>query len=408
MGPFDRLGSIALVALAMVVGVQGFSLPIVSVQAQTHWEVGAQVGFARREQLQSYFADPSTALHTRLLPFFKTTEGKAYVNELRRNADEHYPEYMEELRGMAHAADLDFDSVFVLNCESEIGLLAPKPGHLGVHCTDVLVPSLRNPDGFQSAWIGHNEDYSPEMIDQVFLLNATIDESEESFVSFIYPGTLPGWAFSMNQHGVAVTANAVFPKVVGRNASVPLVFAARRAIAASSVEQAKQWLNSLPLPLSGGIALNMADGHGPQGNVASVELAHPIVTTRDITADREAYFFHFNQYRHNPMLRNETIDESSVARSNAANELLHQNKDLLDSTDGILKVLGDTQDPELPIFRTGNKDNIFTLATALFDANHGTLDVWTANPRFSAPTYRFPKPSRFPARNRQQPQQTTT
>jgi hypothetical protein len=49
----------------------------------------------------------------------------------------------------------------------------------------------------------------------------------------------------------------------------------------------------------------------------------------------------------------------------------------------LLDLLGDTENTNYPIFRTGNKDNIFTLATALFDFKRAELRVWDrCNPRF--------------------------
>jgi hypothetical protein len=46
-------------------------------------------------------------------------------------------------------------------------------------------------------------------------------------------------------------------------------------------------------------------------------------------------------------------------------------------------MLGDTADPDYPIFRHGNStadSAVVTLCTALFDLEAGSLRVWTGNP----------------------------
>ena len=53
-------------------------------------------------------------LHEVLLPFNKTSEGKALYTRLLEASKKHYPEVLEELQGLAEGAGVDFGTVSLL------------------------------------------------------------------------------------------------------------------------------------------------------------------------------------------------------------------------------------------------------------------------------------------------------
>ena len=76
-------------------------------------------------------------------------------------------------------------------------------------CTTIFINSL------ERQLLLHNEDCDPLVKACGYLLTARVEEEGEGqgeqFTSFCYPGTLPGLAFSVNQHGLAFTCNTLCP-----------------------------------------------------------------------------------------------------------------------------------------------------------------------------------------------------
>jgi len=59
--------------------------------------------------------------------------------------------------------------------------------------------------------------------------------------------------------------------------------------------------------------------------------------------------------------------------------------------EGVRAILGDTGDPAFPIYRVGDAElnstdhgTVLTLCTVVWDAQRGTMSVWTGNPAVNA------------------------
>ena len=71
-------------------------------------------------------------------------------------ADEHYSQYVDEMRGIAEGANVSFDDVVVVNAMEAVTMDAL---HL-TRCTSLAVNEERTADGHVLA--AHNEDWIPE------------------------------------------------------------------------------------------------------------------------------------------------------------------------------------------------------------------------------------------------------
>ncbi|PNG99413.1 hypothetical protein TSOC_014809, partial [Tetrabaena socialis] len=163
-----------------------------------------------------------------------------------------------------------------------------------------------------------------------------------SWFALTYAGELASTAFGANTAGVAFTLNALYPKEVqlpglGRN------FLSRRLLDAVSVEEAMRVLQ-----LEGqatGRSVNLISTREPLA-VWNVEVG-PGGTYDVVQLQDNSWYFHANSYLRLP--QHQRLDNSSLHRQARAAQY-----DMPLEPEQVLALLGDTQDAEFPIFRSGD------------------------------------------------------
>jgi isopenicillin-N N-acyltransferase-like protein len=198
-------------------------VPIVYAQG-SHYEMGRQVGEDRREvirlTLDTYrglFQSEAERLH-----IYSWAEAILHARKYLPFAEESVPQYVEELRGTADGAGLDFNDLLVLNC---MEALTEDALHRG--CTSLAAAPELTADG--SLLVGHNEDWLPEDFESVYLIHAQPDD-EPAFLAITYGGLLPNIGF--NQHGIAQCCDSVYPN--DARIGVPRIFVSRAVLAATT------------------------------------------------------------------------------------------------------------------------------------------------------------------------------
>ena len=130
--------------------------PLIIEATGTHREVGRQVGEAGRDIIAwglDAYAERFEGLAG--FSFAEAVErGAVYL----RPAEDYVPQAVDQLRGMAEAANVPFDHLFALNCSEEFTCQADR-NWPPEHCTSFAVVA----DGRPVA--GHNEDWYPEEIE---------------------------------------------------------------------------------------------------------------------------------------------------------------------------------------------------------------------------------------------------
>jgi isopenicillin-N N-acyltransferase-like protein len=142
-------------------------------------------------------------------------------------SQERYPQYTEELEGIAEGADVSFDDVVVVNALEGVVMDAL---HL-TKCTSVAINEERSTDGH--VLMAHNEDWLPEDEQDVFVLHATPD-NEPAFLAMTYGALLPNIGF--NEFGIAQCCDTVYP--MDTRIGVPRVIASRAVLAAQTPAEA--------------------------------------------------------------------------------------------------------------------------------------------------------------------------
>jgi isopenicillin-N N-acyltransferase-like protein len=278
-------------------------IPVIKVSG-THREVGQAIGEKMGPTLQ------------RMVPRFRENlpRGVSWADMLHQGRLylEHshavYPPYVQELEGVAEAAAVPLEELFLGMCEELWEPIAWTRG-----CTDFAARGRATVDG--STLLAHTNDLLPETEDDLVILRVqTGDEPEFLGVS------VGGLAYSagFNAAGIGLTGNEVSCNDI--RPGVPRLLAVRAILGARRLEEA---MDACLLPQRASSYNNVvADANGEvycmEGSATDCE---PIYIEEDILA-------HANHYV-SPTMRRFEMDRAaiggSVIRHNRAMRLLREN-----------------------------------------------------------------------------------
>lgn len=277
---------------------------------------------------------------------------------------------------MANATGVEFYKIFLLNIREELFLLMQNTSSEKLttpSCSDVLV---KTPTG---SIIGHNEDNGSEIIDGAFFQHIT-PANMTAYTAYTYPLLLAGNAFAINEHGLSISVNALFPQNISVGA-LARQFLTRDVLNARDINDAIRILTRGPC--ASGFSINI--GSTLTGEMVNIEMSPgQLRSVLRVTN----YSYHFNQYlrlnvSHFP-------DPSSDHRLARIKQLPTPQ-----SVADVRAILGDTGDKEYPIWRNGAAPDYdaYTLATAIFDLSAATMSVYILeNPALSTPLFVMPIP----------------
>jgi isopenicillin-N N-acyltransferase-like protein len=194
----------------------------------SHREIGRQIGEACREKVV-HSIENARALLAEAYEQLELTWDGAQIQSRKYLpfAEERYPQYVDEMRGIAEGANMPFDEVVTLNTMEAVTTDAL---HL-TRCTSFAVNEERTADGHILA--GHNEDWVPEDEDDVYVVHAK-PEDEPPFLAMSYGGLLPNIGF--NTHGVLQLIDSVYPK--DSRIGIPRLVVARAVLASKTPAEA--------------------------------------------------------------------------------------------------------------------------------------------------------------------------
>jgi isopenicillin-N N-acyltransferase-like protein len=201
--------------------------PLISVSG-THREMGQQIGEGRRENVKHSIENARRLLEEAFRELKLSWEGaQKQARQYLPFAQQRYPQYVEELLGIAEGANVRFDELLVLNVIEELTM-----DRLDLtHCTSMAVNDQRTANGHVLA--AHNEDWLSENEDDVFVIHAR-PKDEPPYLAMTYGGLLANVGF--NAHGIAQLINTVYPN--DTRPGIPRLFVSRAALAASSPGEA--------------------------------------------------------------------------------------------------------------------------------------------------------------------------
>lgn len=201
--------------------------PLVQVSG-SHHEMGRQIGRACLEQVQHSIQTARKLIDSITAQLQLDWDGaRIQARKYMPFVQERYPQYIEELEGIAAGADVEFDDLAVLNAMEAVTMDAL---HLS-KCTSMAVNDERTADGH--VLIAHNEDWMPEDEADVYVIHA-IPDGEPPFLAMTYGGLLPNVGFNAN--GIAQCCDSVYP--TDSRIGIPRVFVSRAVLAARTPAEA--------------------------------------------------------------------------------------------------------------------------------------------------------------------------
>lgn len=201
--------------------------PLVEVSG-SHREMGCQIGEARREQVQHSIENARVLIQQSYGTLGLSWEGaQIQSRKYLPFAEEQYPQYVDEMRGIAEGANIAFDDLAVLNVMEAVTMDAL---HL-TRCTSFAVNERLTGDGHVLA--AHNEDWVPEDENDVYVISAKPD-NEPPFLAMTYGGLLPNVGF--NAYGIAQLIDSVYPN--DSRIGIPRLVVARAVLASRRISGA--------------------------------------------------------------------------------------------------------------------------------------------------------------------------
>jgi len=303
-------------------------------------QVGQALGRLARPIMATYLEQSGT--WEALRPW----RGHPFVDDLAQQTQAALPLIWEELEGMAEGLRMPIKDVLLWHCRGDL-LHSATDG-----CTSV---ALRTADG--ARWIGHNEDGDPYLYGRCHLVDVALDDAP-GYLSFYYPGSLPGHTFAANRAGLVQTINNL--RTRQRHTGVPRMFLARAVLDCATLDEAVALLRDLPH--AGGFHHTL--GAATDARLLSAEVTPGSVSILEIGRR----YGHANHMVHaDTRGQPQIVTDSSRARQNRIEGLVDGWSPESGSAD-MLAALLDTEGA-LPILRTArdDPDDENTLATALFE-----------------------------------------
>jgi len=304
------------------------------------YEIGYRLGELARPVFSAYMEQSST---WRAVSRWRDSP---YVRALRDAARLHFPALLAELDGMAAGLHWPAEDLFLWNCRGELFHHAPDG------CT-----TLAAMEG-ATRLIAHNEDGDPFLRERCALVDVQ-PVGKPGFVSFYYPGSLPGHTFAANRAGLVQTINNL--RIRRPAAGVPRMILARAVLDTHSLDEALRTLRAAPAA-SG---FHHTIGWSQEPRMVSVE----VTAQRCSVVEIGTRAGHANHMIHPGCeTQAQIITESSRDRQSRVNALLQAAAFPL-TKEALLAMLHDRGPSGLPIYRDDplDPDAENTLATALFE-----------------------------------------
>lgn len=248
-----------------------------------HREIGRQLGEAMPEKIKHSLDNARNLLDSTYTDLELTWEGaKIQARKYIPFAQERYPQYVEELMGIAEGANVSFEDIAVLNAMEAVTMDAL---HLS-KCTSMAVNSERTADG--NVLIAHNEDWLPEDEPDVVVIHATPDD-EPPFLAMSYGGLLPNIGF--NAAGIAQACDSVYP--TDSRIGIPRIVVSRAVLGAKTPAEAIRHM----------LVSHRAAGYNHLLAEENGELYNVEVSARNfaILYGLDGYIIHTNHYIDNKM-----------------------------------------------------------------------------------------------------------
>jgi len=327
-------------------------LPVHSVGGD-NCEIGFQIGKTLKPQIVDFLEK------SRELKSLREAERKyPRLQKLVEFGERFFPQYVEEIRGIARGSDSSLTDILLMNCKYDFR----RKG-----CTTVIFR------GSHRIILGHNEDNTKENLDNCCLLKV-YPEVGTPFISFCYPGMIPGNSFAFNAYELVMTNNAM--PTPDRRISCPRHLVDRFQLEAKNAKDATT--RTLFKERASGGSFNIVSRKEKRAmNIETTSQRHCITEV----VDRFIHANHYVSRELSGLKKDELLLRSSISRYKAGSKLLREVKEK--TPQAALDILSSLEAKPYSIMRIDRRMRICTLVTALFDVSSDgiIMRVYEPNPR---------------------------
>lgn len=322
----------------------------------SHFDCGQQIGRACSAALCQSIANNQKWMTAGLRWEDYRTAAQPYLT-----ASEHaFPWVVDEIKGAATGAGLDFLDLFTISIEELYNL----PPELLGRCSDFAACS---PATEGHVLLGHNNDLSPATEDLLAAVEWDLPDQPRLFTVGV-GGLFPSIGF--NSAKVCLTGNELSPN--DERPGIPRLLIARALLAAATFSEAV----SIALHPNRASAYNNLISSA-SGEIASVEAS---ATDHELLLPAEGWLVHTNHYTHRRMQHYERdfqVIAGSISRYNRANELM-RNRSGPVTLELFKSFLTDHQATPAALCR--HAERVKTVFSCLIDLTAGTVEAVVGNP----------------------------
>jgi isopenicillin-N N-acyltransferase-like protein len=290
---------------------------------------------------------------------------RRYGRKILPRIEAWFPDFVEEMRAYAKAAQVPFGTLAAQWCG-----YSPSLGAKG--CTDVAAAPPQTEDGH--VLVAHNEDYTPDYDGIVVPVRVAV-EGKPAFFAMSYQGLFPTMGF--NDMGISLTGNAVSPNDIGPG--IPKMYPPRRVLESSTLKEALE--SAMPEGRSSSFNNIVCS---KEGELYSLEGS---ATQFEALYGEGGWLVHTNHYVGEKMLRFERNPQEkfcSILRYNRAKKLLGEALGRV-TPETIMRIQRDHLSRPDSICRHENPkdseaDRVKTLFGSIVDLTAGTVYVSGSTP----------------------------
>jgi isopenicillin-N N-acyltransferase-like protein len=269
----------------------------------TNYEIGYQIGACLREKLV-----PHNRSRQAFYRKFAKKHNASLPNIVARSEQlisTYFPEFLEELKGLAAGSSIPLKDILLLGNEETILNGAANK------CTTFAYK------GTQSVILGHNEDWAPGYEDKLYVVKVRPRQGA-AFISLAYLGCLGGSSVALNEYGIAFSGNSLLE---GSQRGVAKNIILRSQIEAKNIKKFARLATFQPRAVP-----NHSMAVDAKGEIVSVEVG---LKEQSVFYTSESYV-HTNHAIHQAMMHQENGSAmDSIARCRTAQEFI-SNKNLDD------------------------------------------------------------------------------
>ena len=195
-------------------------------------EIGVQIGKKTGGTLK-LILDERKEWFNKLMQIADSSAGEKYAKELLENSRNLFPQYVQEVEGMAVGAGVDFKIMWALTCKNELSSF----GNLDSGCSTIFYKENA------MTWLFHNEDGDVSYNNRLLVVKA-ITPSGVDFYSLSYPGIISGIGPSINSQGICQTTN--FISCINPKAGIPRFIIGRAVLESRTMAEAVETITTQP------------------------------------------------------------------------------------------------------------------------------------------------------------------